>query len=204
MLSAYTNYAPSLPFLPSAPTVARWILPRLPTSSYTSAYTMLSSYVSSLTGAALPDLNDLPGMLSNRPDSLRGARQRSARARSTSTGATGPGDGFAELLAAMGLGIENWNAASVVMLLGTLYMGWLTINYVRRMIWGWVMLFVRLGIWGAVVAMGLYVWGRGGENAMADVAGGAQGLWDFFLETRRNYGEENQNRRGPRAQTRWY
>ena len=164
---------------------------------------MLSSYVSSLAGAALPDLNDLPGMLPNSPNILHGARQRNARAHSTSTGAAGPWDGFVELLATLGLGIENWNATSVVMLLGTLYMGWLTMNYVRRMIWGWVMLFVRLGIWGAVVAMGLYIWGRGGENAMADIAGGAQGLWDFFQETRREYGEETQSRRGARAQTRW-
>ena len=73
-----------------------------------------------------------------------------------------------DLLALLALGI-------------TLYISLRVLDYVRRTIVFWISLVIRLGLYAGVVGLGIYVWQRGLEQSLQDLAW-AWGLFEGLSE----------------------
>lgn len=73
------------------------------------------------------------------------------------------------------------NILSILTLLLALYISLRILDYARRVIMFWVMLFVRLTFWATVIGVGLWVYSVGIEKAIQD-AGWLWGVMQGFLE----------------------
>ena len=143
-----------MPFLPSATTLARSLAPHLG-ALYTSA---------------LPLLNVLSQPPADATASMRRSPSRYPAGAGASPSDAAPGPGFADL-----------NLTSLAVLALTLVIGVKVLGVLRRAVWGWLVLLLRLGFWSAVVGGAALIWGRGGEAVLDDARGLGEALWRWWL-----------------------
>ncbi|KAI9811929.1 MAG: hypothetical protein M1832_000671, partial [Thelocarpon impressellum] len=65
--------------------------------------------------------------------------------------------------------MADLNLTSVVITLIALFISLKLLNALRRLVWSWLILLLRVGFWGAVLLGGIYVWGRGPDRVVGDM-----------------------------------
>jgi hypothetical protein len=78
------------------------------------------------------------------------------------------------------------DVASILLLLVVLFISLKVLDMMYRMVLFWINLALRLAFWGAVLGMGLWVWQRGPDGAVADL----QYFAEYWLGQYERYSSE--------------